>query len=195
LPNKSVEPDFGLAAPLTLCGQREAAHDQRWPTVESGWIWRFIEMPVYFVQHGVALPEEIDSNRPLSAEGRKEVEAIVAHLRKVGVRVNKVCHSGKTRAEQTAQILASEIGDGNLQEVPGMNPNDNIAAFAAALTEDKVMYVGHLPHLGKLVSYLVAGNETADVLTFVNGGVVCLARDGAGCHIQWYLIPSLSIAQ
>ena len=65
----------------------------------------------------------------------------------------------------------------------------------AALTEDKVMYVGHLPHLGKLVSYLVADNEAAGVVTFVNGGVVCLARDGAGCHIQWYLIPSLCIAQ
>src|SRR5512139_1843417 len=124
-------------------------------------------MPIYFVQHGVAVPEEIDSNRPLSADGRREVEAVAAHLRKVGVSVKKVCHSGKTRAKETAQILTLQVGDGNLYEVPGMNPNDPVAAFAAGLKEDNVMFVGHLPHLGRLVSYLVAGNEAAGAVKFV----------------------------
>jgi phosphohistidine phosphatase SixA len=32
-------------------------------------------MPIYFVQHGVAVPEEVDSTRPLSADGRREVKA------------------------------------------------------------------------------------------------------------------------
>jgi len=53
------------------------------------------------------------------------------------------------------------------------------------------MYVGHLPHLGKLVSYLVSGNENAGVVKFVNGGVVCVERDSTGYHIEWYLMPSL----
>ncbi len=148
-------------------------------------------MPIYFVQHGVAVPEEVDSSRPLSADGRREVEAVAAHLRKVGVPVKKVCHSGKTRAKETAQILAGQIGDGTLYELLGMNPNDDVAAFAAGLKEDNVMYVGHLPHLGKLVSYLVAGSEAAGVVKFVNSGVVCLERDSTGYHIRWYLIPSL----
>jgi phosphohistidine phosphatase len=148
-------------------------------------------MPIYFVQHGVAVPEEVDSNRPLSADGRREVEAVAAHLRKVGVSVKKICHSGKTRAKETAQILTGRIGDGDLYEVPGMNPNDSVTAFAAVLKEDNVLYVGHLPHLGKLVSYLVAGNEAAGAVKFVNGGVVCVEKDSTGCHIEWYLIPSL----
>lgn len=148
-------------------------------------------MPVYFVQHGVAVPEEVDSNRPLSADGRREVEAVAAHLRNVGVTVYKVCHSGKTRARETAQILAGQIGHGNVYEVQGMIPNDNVAAFAASLKEDNVMYVGHLPHLGRLVSFLVAGNENARVVQFVNSGVVCVERDSTGHHIEWYLTPSL----
>jgi phosphohistidine phosphatase len=49
-----------------------------------------------------------------------------------------------------------------------------------------------LPHLGKLVSYLVAGNENARVVQFVNAGVVCIERDSTGYHIKWYLSPSLS---
>jgi phosphohistidine phosphatase len=148
-------------------------------------------MPVYFVQHGVAVPEVVDSNRLLSAEGRKEVERIAAHLRKAGVAVKKVYHSGKTRARETARLFAEQIGDGNVLELSGMNPNDDVAAFAAGLKEDNTMYVGHLPHLGKLVSYLVAGDENARVVKFVNGGVVCVEKEGAGHSIEWYLKPSL----
>jgi phosphohistidine phosphatase len=147
-------------------------------------------MPIYFVQHGLAVPEDVDPNRPLSADGRKEVECIAAHLQKVGVSVKKVCHSGKTRAKETAQILAAQIGDGNTHAVSGMNPNDNVIEFATGLKEDHTMYVGHLPHLGKLVSYLVAGDENAGAVKFVNGGVVCVERDSTGYHIEWYLKPS-----
>jgi phosphohistidine phosphatase len=148
-------------------------------------------MPIYLVQHGVAVPEEIDSNRPLSAEGRKQVERIASHLRKAGVSVRKVCHSGKTRARETAQLYAAYLGDGTLSEVSGMNPSDPVVRFAASLGEDDTMYVGHLPHLGKLVSYLVAGDENAGVVKFVNGGVVCVEKGSVNYHVAWYMIPSL----
>jgi phosphohistidine phosphatase len=139
----------------------------------------------------LALPEEVDSNRPLSEEGRKEVERVAAHLRKAGVSVKKVCHSGKTRAKETAQILSEQIADGKIHEVPGISPSDNVMDFAASLKEDNTMYVGHLPHLGKLVSHLVAGDERAGVVKFVNGGVVCVEKDSTGYHIEWYLKPFL----
>ncbi|MEW6664316.1 MAG: phosphohistidine phosphatase SixA [Thermodesulfobacteriota bacterium] len=147
-------------------------------------------MPIYFVQHGVAVPEEVDPNRPLSTEGRREVEAIAAHLRETGITVKKVCHSGKLRARETAQIFAGQIGGDNLCEVPGMNPNDAVRRLAGAL-EDDTMYVGHLPHLGRLVSYLVTGNETTEVVQFVNAGVVCVAKGSAGYHVAWYVKPPL----
>jgi len=148
-------------------------------------------MAMYFVQHGLAVAEQVDPNRPLSAEGRKEVEGVTAHLRRAGVAVKKVCHSGKTRAEETARILSGRIGDRHVQKVSGMSPNDSVVEFAAGLKEDNAMYVGHLPHLGKLVSYLVAGDENAGVVKFVNAGVVCVEKDSTGYHIEWYLIPSL----
>ncbi len=148
-------------------------------------------MPLYFVRHGLAVPEHVDPNCPLSADGREEVERIAAHLRKAGVTVKRVCHSGKTRAKETAQILAEHLGDGNIDEVPGMNPNDNVIEFAAGLKGDNTMYVGHLPHLGKLVSYLVAGDDQAGAVKFVNGGVVCVEKDSSGYHMEWYLKPSM----
>jgi phosphohistidine phosphatase len=100
-------------------------------------------------------------------------------------------HSGKTRARETAQIFAERLGDGNLYEMSGMNPNDDVIRFAAGLKEDNTMYVGHLTHLGKLVSYLVAGDESAGVVKFVNGGVVCVEKGTAGYSIAWSLNPAL----
>jgi len=55
------------------------------------------------------------------------------------------------------------------------------------------MYVGHLPHLEKAVSYLVAGDEKAGVVKFVNSGVVCVEKDDSGYHIGWYLVPSACV--
>lgn len=147
-------------------------------------------MAMYFVQHGLALAKEVDPDRPLSAEGRKDVERITAHLRNIGVTVRSIHHSGKTRAKETAQIFADLIGDGSVSERSGMGPKDDVGAFAALLGADDTMYVGHLPYMGKLVSHLTTGRKDAGVVSFANGGVVCVENDGEGSHIEWYLKPS-----
>lgn len=147
-------------------------------------------MPMYFVQHGKAVPKELDPDRPLSAEGRIEVEHVGACLRHMGLTLRGVCHSGKNRAQQTAEILATEVGLDYASEMEGMKPNDDVVDFSKGL-QDQTMYVGHLPHMGKLVSYLVAGNEDAGVVSFSNGGVVCVEEDDNGYHIKWFLLPFL----
>ena len=148
-------------------------------------------MTMYFVQHGVALTKEVDQDRPLSAEGRREVECISAYLQKIGVTASRICHSGKTRAKETAQIFSDQIGDGNVYKLSGMDPKDNVKVFAALLESNDTMYVGHLPHMGKLVSYLTTGNEDAGVVKFANGGVVCIEKDGENFYIEWYLKPAI----
>lgn len=146
-------------------------------------------MSMYFVQHGLNVAKDVDPARPLSEAGRREVERISAYLEKLGVAVSKVCHSGKTRAEETAHLFARKIG-GGVYRVSGMSPNDDVKAFAKSL-EDGAMYVGHLPHMGKLVSYLTAGREDAGVVKYENAGVVCVEKDEAGFHIEWYLRPTI----
>ena len=150
-------------------------------------------MAMYFAQHGLSLSKEINPDRPLSEEGREEVGRISIHLREAGVKIGKIYHSGKTRAEQTAQIFADNIGDGRVYELGGMSPNDDVKTFASSLNEDNAMYVGHLPHLGKLVSYLLAGDENAGLVKFVYGAVVCVSKGEGGFHIEWYMIPTMCI--
>ena len=150
-------------------------------------------MAMYFVQHGLSLSKEINPDRPLSEEGRNEVKRISAHLQKMGITIKKVYHSGKTRAQETAQIFSDYIRDGNIVELRGMSPNDDVTEFAVTLKQDNTMYVGHLPHMEKLVSFLVTGNENAGLVKFVNGGVVCVGKSEAGFHIEWFLKPSIWI--
>ena len=64
-------------------------------------------------------------------------------------------------------------------------------SFAKALKNDGTMFVGHLPQLGKLVSYLVVGDENSDIVKFTNAAVVCIEQDESGFYIDWLLKPSM----
>lgn len=143
-------------------------------------------MATYLVQHGKAVSKEADKNRPLSIEGRQETAVIADKL--MSVNVTRICHSGKTRARETAEILAAKLANNQTCQISGMDPNDDVIAFSTKL-KDNFMYVGHLPHLGNLVSFLTCGDESADVLQFVNSGVVCLEKTENSYHIRWFIVP------
>ena len=66
-------------------------------------------MRLYLVQHGEALPKQVDPERPLSERGRSDVARVADFLKGAGIRVTRVAHSGKTRARQTAELLASFV--------------------------------------------------------------------------------------
>lgn len=151
-------------------------------------------MKIYLVQHGKALSKEVDPDRSLSEEGRGEVEAVAHFLAKAGVTIPRIYHSGKTRAAQTARIFADNLSEGNIENQPGMAPNDDVAAFAAIIEGNgDALYVGHLPHLGKLASLLTTGDEQTEVAEIVNAGVLCLGTGAGGYRIEWYLTPLLCI--
>lgn len=155
-------------------------------------------MDVYLMQHGVALSEDEDAARPLSADGRAGVEKVVRRARSAGIRIDRVLHSGKLRAEQTAQALAAalEVWDVRFQE--GLKPADPVQPFAQQLRDSEesgsLAVVGHLPFLDRLASLLVAGDEAAQAVRFQNGGLVKLVpkKDAAGHSVAWVLVPDLA---
>jgi phosphohistidine phosphatase len=152
-------------------------------------------MRLYLVQHGEAVPEAVDPARPLTAGGQADVARIAAFLAAAGVRAARVMHSGKRRAEQTAEVLAAALAPATAPAArTGLNPNDptdGVAHEAAAWSED-VMLVGHLPLMARLASRLVAGREDAGVATFRPGSVLCLERaDQQRWTIAWMVRPEL----
>jgi phosphohistidine phosphatase len=154
-------------------------------------------MRVYLVQHGDAIPEEVDPARPLSDVGRSEVAAVARFLAAGGLRVAQVLHSGKLRAEQTALLLAEAVAPGRTPAArAGLDPKDptsGIACAAAAWHQD-VMLVGHLPFMAKLAGHLVTGREDAGVVAYQPGTVVCLERgDREHWSIAWMIRPELIV--
>ncbi len=147
-------------------------------------------MPMYFVQHGIAVDKAIDPDRPLSDEGRQGVEKMAGHLSGSNVKIDKIYHSGKTRAEQTAAIFAAALGVSSTEQRDLLNPMDDVEQLFPQL-EDNCMYVGHLPHLQKLVARLLCGDQQAPVVSFENAGVVCVANGEQAYTLEWLIKPSI----
>jgi phosphohistidine phosphatase len=152
-------------------------------------------MTLYLVQHGEAVPEELDSERPLSAAGRADVQRLAAFLKGCGLGLDRVLHSGKARARETAEVLAAALAPGYAPEaVAGMKPNDSARDFAATVAafSGDVLLAGHQPFLGRLVSYLLLGREDLSPVGFVPGTFVSLERvEPPGWQIACAIPPGL----
>jgi phosphohistidine phosphatase len=152
-------------------------------------------MRLYVVRHGDAVSEEVDRTRPLSHEGKATVQGVASFLGQSGVRVGRVLHSGKKRAEQTAKLLAATLADiGQREEMEGLKPHDPVAPIVKAIDEwiEDTMIVGHLPFVGNLVAHLVGGSKTASLILFQPVTTVCLVRvEDEAWMILWVLSPDL----
>ena len=155
-------------------------------------------MKLYLVQHGKAASKETDPLRPLTEQGRNDVSKIAEFIKPFSLCVDCIWHSGKTRAEQTAEILAQAVksNKGILQR-DGLAPNDNVSALKdeVASVKDDLMIVGHLPFLSKLASMLIIGCYLDDVVAFRQGGIICLERsEDDKWLISWMVTPELLAA-
>jgi phosphohistidine phosphatase SixA len=69
-------------------------------------------MDLYLMQHGQAMTEAEDPERPLTEAGRAAVQRVAARARTAGVRIGHCVHSGKLPAEQTARLsrISTRLG-------------------------------------------------------------------------------------
>ena len=154
-------------------------------------------MQIYLVQHGEAKPEEIDTERRLTESGTRAVQKVADFLRMSGGKhVDAIWHSGKPRAQQTAELLALSMRatERAVMRRDGLAPKDAVEPIKQELESgnSNVMIVGHLPFLGRLVALLLTGNTDNDVVTFQFGCVVCLRRDDADkWRLEWMVVPEL----
>lgn len=148
-------------------------------------------MNLYLMRHGRALME---GQRPLSDQGRSEVESVSGFLSRRGIKVRTIYHSGKTRAEETARIMSSGTHAGAVTPHADLAPNDHPRSIAEVIKtwEEDTMIVGHLPHLDGLASLLLAGRERAAFVNFSCASILNLERDEDGSWaINWMIDPAL----
>lgn len=148
-------------------------------------------MKLYLVQHGLAVDKAIDPDRPLSEQGRQQVQAMAAWLQKANINVGQIHHSGKARAQQTAELYASTLNASSVQSIEGIKPNDDVSSMAQTIDKLDVdtMIVGHLPFMQRMVSWLLTGSEEM-ACHYLPGSVVCLEKED-NWSLQWMLRPDL----
>jgi phosphohistidine phosphatase len=162
-------------------------------------------MQLLIIRHAIAEDKEAfaksgkpDTERPLTKHGRSAMARVANGLRKQVRSIDVLAASPLVRAAQTASIIAKEYGERSVVAVPALAPQSAPAAFAAWLRTQRgasvVAVVGHEPHLGMLITWLISGRRESHV-TLEKGGVCMLEIDGqpgAQCAtLDWLLPPDV----
>lgn len=155
-----------------------------------------IRMKLYLVQHGEAYSKSDDPKRPLTEKGKSDANRLAVFLRQANVKVDHVVHSGKLRAQQTAERLVSANALGKkLETHEGLNPNDDPVTFAVNLEKlpGNSLIVAHMPFLSKLVAHLIVGNTDSLITAYTPGAVACLefTPSSNSWSLNWMVRPEL----
>ncbi len=145
-------------------------------------------MRLYLVQHGDALTKDVDPDRPLSDQGRADIARLAAWLATNDVTVSRICHSGKTRARQTAELLGSVLETGGeISPADSLGPNDPPELFLKRLqnVDEDTLIASHLPFVARVLSQAVTGSPDQRLVEFRPGSMAVVERDGSGA---WHLI-------
>lgn len=122
-----------------------------------------------------------DSERPLSAKGRTQMESVAPALVRLVPEVGVIVTSPYVRARQTAEILRKVWEARPLLETDTLQPEMRPSAFGKYLAEcdeDVVACVGHEPHLSALAAWLTTGVADS-YMDFRKGGVCLIDFDDA----------------
>ncbi len=145
-------------------------------------------MHLLIIRHAVAEDREAfaasgqdDSLRPLTKAGRKKMRVAAAGLADVAPTVDVLATSPFVRATQTADIVAAALHRPASHTVEALTPERPAAEFVDWMHTidgaDVVAAVGHEPHLGRLVSWLVSARKQP-FMELSKGGA-CLLDLGA----------------
>jgi len=147
-------------------------------------------MILYLVHHGDAVGPDVDPRRPLSSDGKAEVERLAARAAALGAKPVVVWHSGKLRAKQTAEAFWRACNAlAQFSATKDLQPDDPPQWMRDRLRMEArdILLAGHFPYLPRLLALLITGGEAG--VTFPQHGVVALETrdDGETWQEKWRL--------
>jgi phosphohistidine phosphatase len=125
-------------------------------------------MKLYFLRHGPAGQhgewQGDDRKRPLTSKGKEHIELAAATLAKWNLDLDLIVSSPLTRAYQTAETVAGQLGMlGKLvtdeRLAPGFGPDDLAEILREHATAKGLMLVGHEPDFSQTIGYLIGGAQ------------------------------------
>ncbi len=134
-------------------------------------------MQLFLIRHAIAAPPSLDqpdATRPLTSEGRTRFVKTVRGAQSLGWNFERLYHSPLTRAVQTAALMRPLV-TGSMHALPDLaRPPDE--EMLAHIEGDTVALVGHEPHLGSLLAWLVTGERRHGAqFVFKKGGFAQLS--------------------
>ncbi len=163
-------------------------------------------MQVLVIRHAIAVDREEfkkqdrdDAFRPLTKPGRRKMRKAARGLRTVISKVDVLATSPLTRALETAEILSEAFDGAKIQRrselIPSKRPSA-IGQWLAGLKLQKkdaaVMLVGHEPHLGLCIGWMLSGLQDS-FITLKKGGACLLEFPDAvkpgQAKLLWTLTP------
>lgn len=160
-------------------------------------------MQLLVIRHGIAQDKDAfaatgkpDDLRPLTDDGRRKMRECAAGLRALVPSVDTIAASPLVRAQETARIVAEAYAIGTVETTNALRPdaaNTLFVSWLAAQNHDRsVAVVGHEPHLGILVTWLMTGIGESRV-ELKKGGACLLEFDAAPqrghATLLWSLAP------
>lgn len=131
-------------------------------------------MEALIIRHadaGTADPKKYpdDRLRPLSIEGKRDMLRIARGMRRLGLEFDAIFDSGFERARQTSACIceAYDIDPAKIRTLQALAPEAHPAETAAELRKLRGLkaaaFVGHEPHLSRLMGYLLAGETPLNI--------------------------------
>jgi phosphohistidine phosphatase len=139
-----------------------------------------------------------DADRPLTERGRRRLKRAARGLRRLGVRPDRVLHSGLVRARETAEKIVAglDIESPRFVEVAALIPEADPADFfklLPRLAAKQLLCVSHAPVLDRILAF-ACGVKGRLVSSLGKAGAVCLELPDSGRpagRIVWFLPPKL----
>lgn len=149
-------------------------------------------MNLYIMRHGQAAAPSADQEQILTKEGQMGIEELAIKLGQQGIKLAHIFHSGKARARQTAEIMATMIGTNiDLKVHADIKPDNDPQQLINDISDwhEDTLVVSHLPFIPHLITLLTADNQGAHSITFQPGTIVCLTPNNSAWNIEWVTMP------
>lgn len=158
-------------------------------------------MEIIFLRHAPAGEREDwaktgrpDSERPLTMDGRKRAREAVKGLARLVETADLVATSPWARAKETAECTAKALGAPLVETnflLPHRSPA-SLAGWLSGLDGQRVVLVGHEPHLSKVISWLMTGSGAHTIVGLKKAQALLLETKKAaagGAVLAWSLPP------
>jgi phosphohistidine phosphatase len=158
-------------------------------------------MRLIFIRHGLAdghfsLDQDKDFERVLTEDGIKRLHRTFKIFKKIQQNIDVVFSSPLARAIQTAEIFWSYFPESDLELMADLDilddPRHLVEYISFLPTDGTYAFIGHDPHITRVIAALLALHPEHDFMSIKKGGV-CVLEGGMwkGFKMELLLPPKV----